>query len=139
MSKINIEASMLLISTTWQDEPSFKMIPVSESCPYVECLFDPGSKTFVIISKTIKTSFHMMPKLDDMGDPTVLKTGKRPNGKVIKEQRVSLDTFQEHYVADMEDAKAIIKIFAVNEADFDYGTIVDKPAIKAKTPSALIS
>jgi hypothetical protein len=53
---------MMLVESTWQDTKTFKMIPISNDCPYVECIFDPSSKVFVIISKVTKTSLHMLPK-----------------------------------------------------------------------------
>ena len=40
--------SMMLVKSSWQEDQTFKMIPTSESCPYVECIFDPGSKVFVV-------------------------------------------------------------------------------------------
>ena len=134
MSKTNVEASMLLIKSTWQDKPSFKMIPVTETCPYVECLYDPVSKVFVAISKTQKTSLHMLPKLDDHGDPMVLKTGKRSNGKVIKESRVSLETFQEYYIEDKDDTIGMINLFAINALTFKYLPIINAKEEKIVAP-----
>jgi len=139
MFKINIEASMLLINSTWQDMPSFKMIPINEACPYTECLYDPTSKVFVVISKMTKTSLHMLPKLDEMGDPMVLKTGKRANGKVIKESRVTLETFLEYYIEEREDTLALINMFAVNADTFKYMPILDaKNEVEAKAPPSKI-
>ena len=138
MSK-TIEPSMLLVTATWQGHPVFKMIPITKECPYTECLFDPTSKVFVIITKTTKTSLHMLPKLDDNGDPQTLKTAQRSNGKTVKESRVSLTTFQEHYIDNMEDAKALIEMFAVNKDTFKYQPILDKPKQQMETPSALIT
>ena len=40
--------SMMLVKSSWQDDQTFKMIPIEESCPYVECIYDPQSKVFVI-------------------------------------------------------------------------------------------
>jgi len=49
--------SMMLVQATWQEQQTFRMIPIKDECPYVECIFDPGTKVFVIISKIKKTSF----------------------------------------------------------------------------------
>jgi len=134
-----INPSMMLISATWQGFPAFKLIPVTEDCPYTECLFDPTSKVFVVITKTTKTSLHMLPKLDDNGDPQTLKAAPRANGKTVKESRVSLTTFQEHYIDNMIDAKALIQMFAVNQDTFEYQPILDKEKQKMDTPSSLIT
>ncbi|MFN9982343.1 MAG: hypothetical protein ACK53Y_20615, partial [bacterium] len=65
---------MMLINSEWSGKPSFRAIPVSEASPYVECIFDPDTKVFVIISKLTKQSLHMLPKLDDNGDPMMVKS-----------------------------------------------------------------
>lgn len=137
MSKA-IEPSMLLITATWQGFASFKLMPASKDCPYTECLFDPTAKIFVVISKDTKTSFHMVNKLDENGDPMVLKVKPRDNGKNVKEQRVTMTTFIEHYMDNMDDVKAFIKLFAVNEGTFKYEEILDKPKQQMETPSALL-
>ena len=133
-----IEASMLLVNASWKGHNSFKMIPITSQCPYTECLYDPASKIFVIVGKDKKTGLHMLPKLDEMGDPQVLKTALRPNGKNIKEQRVTLETWQEYYIEDLNDAKDIIKMFAINAGDFDYEKFIDAK-IEIKEKSSLIS
>jgi hypothetical protein len=107
-----MENSMMLVQATWQESQTFRMIPVSESCPYVECIFDPGTKVFVIISKIKRTSLQMLPKLDEYGQPI---TGAKGH----KEERHKIDVFQEFYVEDKEAVKKLIEIFAINK-DFDY-------------------
>lgn len=106
------EKSMMLVKSSWQESQTFRMIPVSESCPYVECIFDPGTKVFVIISKIKRTSLQMLPKLDEYGQPI---TGAKGH----KEERHKIDVFQEFYVEDKEAVKKLIEIFAINK-DFDY-------------------
>ena len=106
------EKSMMLVEATWQDKKTFRLIPIYESCPYVECIFDPDTKVFVVISKIRKTSLHMLPKLDEYGQPI---TGT----KGIKQERHKIEVFQEFYVEDKSAIEELIKIFAVN-AKFDY-------------------
>lgn len=122
---MKVEKSMLLIHAKWQGVPTFKMIPISKDCPYTECLFDPSSKIFVIVGKDKKTGLHLMPKLNEFGDPETCKTGPRPNGQTVKEQRITLETWQEYYVEDREDAISIIDMFSVNAAKFDYRKFFD--------------
>ena len=59
---------MILVQASWQEAQTFRMIPISESCPYVECIFDPATKVFVVILKTTKTTLHMLPQLDEYGN-----------------------------------------------------------------------
>jgi len=114
---------MMLVESTWQDTKTFKMIPVSNDCPYVECIYDPTSKVFVIISKVTKTSLHMLPKLDDYGKAV---SGNRG----AKQERRALDTFQEYYIEDKGSIIDVVNLFAVNAKKFDVAKFVDKVSNK---------
>ena len=120
MSKLKIEQSMMLTSSNWGPHKTFKLIPVTPDCPYVEAIFDPSSKILAVISKVSKQSFHMIPKLDDNGDPIKLKIGKRSNGKDFKEQRSLMQTNAEYYISDKVHIAPLIKGFAINADTFDY-------------------
>lgn len=119
---------MLLIHSNWADQKSFRMIPITAECPYAEILFDPGPKFLVIVSKIVKEGLHMLPKLNENGDPEQLKVGKRPNNNLVKEERKTLKTFYEHYVTNEEDIKKIIHMFAVNADSFEYAPYMAAPS-----------
>ena len=107
------EKSMMLVQATWQDKQTFRLIPISESCPYVECIFDPGTKVFVIISKIKRTSLQMLPKLDEYGQPIAGNKGHR-------EERHKLEVFQEFYIEDKIAVKDLLHLFAINAKTFDF-------------------
>lgn len=113
------EKSMMLVQATWQDKQTFRLIPISDSCPYVECIFDPGTKVFVIISKLKRTSLQMLPKLDEYGQPIAGNKGQR-------EERHKLDVFQEFYIEDKIAVKDLIHLFAINAKTFDYGAFMSE-------------
>jgi len=119
---------MMLVESTWQDGKTFKMMPISNDCPYVECIFDPTSKVFVVISKVTKTSLHMLPKLDEYGKAI-------SGNKGAKQDRKSIDTFQEYYIEDVKTIKEITDHFAINAKKFDTDKFTkaktDKPSIAA--------
>ena len=122
------EKTMMLVESTWQDTKTFKMIPISNDCPYVECIFDPSSKVFVIISKVTKTSLHMLPKLDEYGKAI-------SGNKGAKQERRSIDTFQEYYIEDVKTIKEITDHFAINAKKFDIDKftkeVASKPSVAA--------
>lgn len=113
--------SMMLVQATWQDKQTFRMIPINENCPYVECIFDPGTKVFVIISKIKRVSLQMLPKLDDYGQPI---TGT----KGMKQERHKVEVFQEFYIEDSSATEELIKTFAVNAKKFDYKKFMTEQA-----------
>lgn len=115
--------NMLLIKSTWNEGETFRMLPLTSDCPYVEFIYDPKPKVLVGISKITKTALHMLPKLDDNGDPAPIKA-VRANGRTVKEERKSIETFQEFYIDDLDAIKAVIDIFAVNKNDFNYTSLL---------------
>jgi hypothetical protein len=124
------ENTMMLVQATWQEKQTFRMIPIADSCPYVECIFDPDTKVFVIISKQTKQSLHMLPKLDDNGDPMQIKN-VRPNGRNFREERHKIEVFQEFYVEDKAAIEDLIKLFAVNAVKFNYTQFLGAPSKEA--------
>jgi hypothetical protein len=125
------EDTMTLISSEWNGHSTFRMIPISNDSPYVECIYDLTSGLFVIIGKVTKTTLHMLPKLDENGDPTATKA-LRPNGRNVKEERVSSETFQEYYLDNKLDIKDLIYYIGINAKEFDFQTTLDKAVQPAK-------
>ena len=98
---------------------SFKMIPITQDCPYVECIFSVNDKILAVITKIMKQSYHMVPKLDDNGDEVPVKGKPRANQKQIKEERRLVETFSEHYVVTEEEIREIINMFCINPKAFN--------------------
>ncbi len=119
MSK-NLGKNMMLITSAFRQVKSFSLVPVTEDCPYVEAMFDPTGGILAVITKVSKSSFHMVPRLDDNGQPSKLKVPNKETGKVHKEQRVSIDTFSEFYITEKEEIKNFLAVFAINNDSFDY-------------------
>ena len=117
--------SMMLVNSIWNEKPTFKMMPISNECPYVECIFDPDSNIFVVISKTKKTTLHMLPQLDDYGQRV---TGN----KGAKQGRHKMEVFQEYYIDNIDDMKNIINIFSKNSDSFNYDRFLSKEKEIAK-------
>ena len=118
MSKIG--QNMMLVSSSFRNAKSFTMIPVSNDSPYTEAMFDPTSGILAVISKVMKQSYHMVPKLDDDGQPMRLKAPNKQTGKTHKEERRLVDTFSEFYLSDKKDIEDFINIFAINASSYDY-------------------
>tara|TARA_Y100001937_G_scaffold35077_1_gene50351 strand:+ start:1008 stop:1454 length:447 start_codon:yes stop_codon:yes gene_type:complete len=115
-----IGKNMILINAPFGMTRSFKLIPVTLDCPYVEAIFSTEDKILVVISKAMKQSYHMLPKLDDNGDAIPVKGKPRPNNKSIKEERRLVDTFSEFYLMTPEEISGFIHSFAINSKEFDF-------------------
>lgn len=131
-----IGQNMMLVNSSFRNAKSFTLIPVSNDSPYVEAMFDPTSGILAVISKVIKQSYHMVPKLDDEGQPMRLKKPNMQTGKTVKEERRLVDTFSEFYLSDRSDIETFIHMFAINADNFNVEEFfVD---LKKTEPSKII-
>jgi hypothetical protein len=110
---IDTNKSMMAVKSEWNSKPTIKLMPLTTGCPYVECIYDPESKVLAVIGMTRKNVFHMMPKLDENGD-IVMRKVKAEGSKPYKEDRRSVETFQEYYISDKDQIMAFMEMFAVN-------------------------
>jgi|TARA_B110000495_G_scaffold159564_1_gene143724 hypothetical protein len=132
-----IGQNMMLVNSTFRNAKSFTLIPVSMDSPYTEAMFDPASGILAVISKVMKQSYHMVPKLNDDGEPIRLKSPNQQTGKTVKEERRLVDTFSEFYLTDKADIDTFIHMFAVNAESFDYAKFTEVD-VKETTVSKVI-
>tara|TARA_R110002020_G_scaffold29571_7_gene93214 strand:- start:6913 stop:7353 length:441 start_codon:yes stop_codon:yes gene_type:complete len=111
--------NMILITSYWSNKDTFKMIPVTNDCPFSEVIYDPSTTLLVVIGRTSKENFQMVPRLDEDGNPQRVKK-PRDNGKTYKEQRTTLKVLHEHYITERAEQEAFLKTFAVNFDSYDY-------------------
>jgi hypothetical protein len=130
--------NMMLVNSVFRNAKSFSLIPVSNDSPYVEAMFDPASGILAVISKDRKQSFHMMPRLDDDGQPQRLKNPNMSAGKTVKEQRVMIDTFNEFYISEKADIETFIELFAINASSFDYKSFLEVDTKETKVSNIIM-
>ena len=133
-----IGQNMMLVNSAFRNAKSFTLIPVSNDSPYVEAMFDPSSGVLAVISKVMKQSYHMVPKLDDTGQPVRLKAPNAQTGKTHKEERRLVDTFSEFYLQDKNDIDLFINMFAVNAEQFDYSSFLNVDVNETKKSNLIL-
>lgn len=131
---MTIGKNMLLVSSAFRGAQSFNLVPATPECPYVEAMYDPSSGILAVISKVMKQSYHMIPKLDDNGDPLRVKGSPREGGKTVREERRLVDTFSEFYITDKQEINDFINIFAVNAESFDFSQYMVDTNATEKSP-----
>lgn len=135
MTEVNFGANMLLVSSYWGESKSFKLIPANNECPFVEAMYDPTTGLLAVIGKTRKQVFHMVHKVDDLGD--IVETNKRKNGKPYKEERRTIDTFVEYYIIEADEIISFIKDYALNTASFDFMKFIEAQKEMENNPVAM--
>lgn len=107
--------------STWLDKPTFKLMCVSNDCPFVEGIYLPEEKLLIVVSKFKQHKFEYLPKLDDDGNPQYAKTDPRVNKeKLFKRQRVQYDGNYDYTLSNIEDIKSFVKEYAQDNANFDF-------------------
>jgi len=117
-------ANMALFTTFWGKHKTFKLMPIDKDCPYMEVIYDPSVEMLVVLSKTMKENYEMLPRLTDDGEYIAAKK-PRMNGRKIQEERRLMKVPQEFYMVERDEQEAFIKTFAVNANTFDYKKYLD--------------
>ena len=117
------EKSMMLITSSWNEKPSFRLIPVETSCPYNEVIYDTELKALAIVSKEKKDTFQFLPKLTQDGDLVSLRK-PRMNGSRYAEERKLVETYYEYFITESSEIEAFILRFACNSDTFDYKALL---------------
>jgi hypothetical protein len=125
--------SMMIITSSWGQQKTFKMIPITTECPYNEAIYDPQAGVLALISKERKQTMHMMAKLNEWGDVVPMKVGKRANGKDYAEERKTLETYYEYFVEVPEEIETIVNAFASNADEFDFKSFMVSEAQPQKS------
>lgn len=117
--------SMILVTAPWKSQKTFRLIPIHKDCPYNEMIFDREEGILAIVGKEKKQSFHMMAKLNDVGDVIPVKMGRREGNKQYAEERKTLETYYEYYIENPEEIETVVKLFALNAGHFDYKSYLE--------------
>jgi hypothetical protein len=114
------QTNMLVYSTDWYGRRTFRMLPLTQDCPFNEVIFDPSTKVLAVISKEFKEKPHMFPKLNNAGLPL---NGTGANSNVL-EERLVMDSYYEYYIDNINDIKRFVEYFALN-SDHEALSIID--------------
>ena len=130
---MNYGKNMLLHTSYWGERNTFKMLPVTQECPYAEVIYDPTTTLLVIISKISKENLQFVPKINEQGDMVPVKR-PRTNGKNYCESRISMQLLHEYYLTTKEEQEAFVEQFAVNADSYDYKKFLRDLEEEAKNP-----
>lgn len=116
---MQIQRSLLLTSCTWDNGnyESFRMIPLTQECPYVEVFYDPTIQVLVVLLKEQKERLTLVPKLDEYGNEA-----KKNNRALIDRQRAAY--YKEFYITKPAEMEQFIELFGYNTDSFNYQKIL---------------
>lgn len=133
--------SMMLVSSQRDGAPTFRLIPLTQECPYGEVVYIPAAKVLAIFHKHAVEGLHMVPKIDDNGDMVNRTKGPSKDGNPYKQERKTLNSPQDSYIANPPEIDDFIAMFAVNP-EFNYRVFMQDPAKplieKAEIPKLIV-
>jgi hypothetical protein len=110
----------MIVYATYLDEvKTFRMMPITNDCPYNEVIYDPTTNVLAIISKEFKQKPQMLPK---MKSTNMVSTAFGSDQEYVREM---MDTYYEYYMDDTDDIKGFIEYFALN-SDHQAISILEK-------------
>lgn len=122
-----IQKTMLLITALNDGHETFKMIPISKDCAFVEAFYEPDTKLLAVFNPAKINIPQMFYKVDDNGDFEKRKhpvEGQNP----YKKQRILAEIFQKSFIIKDSEQEEFIKMFALNHVEFDYKKYLDAPS-----------
>lgn len=129
--------NMLLVKGTISHEgnkkATFKMIPITSDCPYMEAMYHPIYRGFGIVGKFKKSSYEMVPALSKEGELVPKKKKVRSGEFPFMQERRLVEAWNEYEILTKEEILSFIKMFAVNSDSFDV-----EPFLKEPEPAVII-
>lgn len=123
--------------------PSFRLLPLDNTCPFLAAEYDVSNNQLVILHKDNKPDIEAMPKLDANGQPM------QKNGNYLVERRQVVNYFESH-LPETDSIVEFIQNVAVNadnitnympylaKIEFKDPNQMQKPAIIA-TPDSIVN
>jgi len=126
--------TMLIYSSEWNGIPTFKLIPIDASCPFLEMIFMPNYQGLGVMSKHVKTMFKMIDKVDENGLPVYIK-----GTKTVKQERKQVPVEYEYFLVKSHEIIDLIERFAINSDVYDYKMFFTKAEIVEPISEAEVS
>ena len=125
--------SMLLIKGTIEfdqnSRATFKMIPVTKDCPYLEVIYHPIYQGLGIVGKFKKKEYTMVASLDREGNPIQKKKKLQPGENPMMMERRGMDAWHEYVIITKDEMINFIEMFAINADSFDYQSFIPKEPV----------
>jgi len=135
--------SMMLVTVPYTPtEKSFRMIPVTKDCPYIDAVYWRDKKVLEVNSPFKKNEYGMYPKMDDNGDVELRKQPKedKETGEKTfhKQERRMTEVLQKYYIIEQVEIIAFIEALAINSKTVDYMSLLAPAIIEAPKPSIIL-
>lgn len=137
------DKSMVLVTVPFlPNQKTFRLIPGSADCPYIDCIYWYDKKALEIVGTTKKQDYTLLPRLNDNGDvervtktPRETTPGEAP--KSYKEERKMIEIMQNYYITEKNEIEEFVKLMAINADTFNFKQYLTD-AVVEQAPSIII-
>ena len=130
--------NMMLVKGTVSHEgmsrATFKMIPLTLDCPYLEVIYHPIYRGLGMVLKSKKSDYQMIPAIDKEGNPIPKKKKAKAGEYPFAQERRIIESWHENVILVKEEMNEFIKMFAVNADSFDKEQFMKEPEPSSETP-----
>lgn len=105
-----------------QAHKSFTLVPIEDNTPFIQGMFDPTSRSLVLLSTRQRQHFDMMTQFDSKGYPKLINGQKGDNGMPMYAKKLQEFTTNHEVTIDNPDSiKKFVKAYSdLSEADEAY-------------------
>lgn len=140
---MTVNKTMLLVTAPWsQDEITFRMIPASTECPYIDVVYNKDKSALEIVSTFKRNEYGMFAKVDENGD---VEKRKHPivdpetnEQKVFKQERRVTEILQKYFILEQSEIINFVQTFAINADKIDYMRVFSKTIVEAPKASIIM-
>jgi hypothetical protein len=135
--------TMLLVTAPWSPEANtFRMIPASQDCPYLDVVYNRDKKALEITSTFKRNEYAMFAKVNENGDPEMRKSPKvdEETGQqiIVKQERRMTELLQKYFILDQVEIIAFVQAFGINADKVDFMQHFQGPVVEAPKPSIIM-
>lgn len=113
-NKVRLNNMMLITSQQQDGTPTFRAIPLTSDCPFIELIFDTKLKRLVAINKEKHSNMFFVPRLNENGMPIQNKDPKSKIQVPHQQERKTTDTYYEHFISNIDEVRPFLELFVVN-------------------------
>lgn len=114
---------IIYLSEYDKGKKTFKLMPITDECPFIHATYLPDEKILSIFSREYKERPIMLPKYNDKGIPVTVNTS---NGMKIAEERRMIDMYYEYALTEPEDILEFIYILSTQASNKRYSDFINE-------------
>ena len=122
------------VSHDGKSRATFKMIPLTAGCPYLEVIYHPIYRGLGMVLTHKKNAYEMIPSLDKEGNPIPKKKKVQQGEYPYVQERRMLENWHENVILTKEEMDVFINMFAINADSFDKEQFMKEPEPTVITP-----